>query len=216
MSDKITSLNNFSTEYRMLTETDKREFSKIVSKLLNETFIVKDKESDRADYLFARENIILFTSYFEITDYEFINDRYNELCYIKTTENRNRVKLYKFDTAIILILRQFYYIKRREVATDNKVVIKLEDIIEKVKTSKIFKDEKKINAYKESLIKLRKHKIIDYTATTIDESLPILIYPSIQIIVQQDKLENITDRLSALRKESEDTGENIDENVDED
>ena len=126
------------------------------------------------------------------------------------------MKLYKFDTAIILILRQFYYIKRREVATDNKVVIKLEDIIEKVKTSKIFKDEKKINAYKESLIKLRKHKIIDYTATTIDESLPILIYPSIQIIVQQDKLENITDRLSALRKESEDTGENIDENVDED
>ncbi len=216
MSDKITSLNNFSTEYKMLTETDKQEFSKIVSKLLNETFIVKDKEADRADYLFARENNALFTSYFEITDYEFINDRYNELCYIKTTENRNRVKLYKFDTAIILILRQFYYIKRREVATDNKVVIKLEEIIEKVKTSKIFKEEKKINAYKESLIKLRKHKIIDYTATTIDESLPILIYPAIQIIVQQDKLENITDRLSALRKESEDTGENIDENIDED
>lgn len=216
MSNKINELDNFSTKYRLFNEGDRIAFSRIVSKLLSETFILKEKDSDRTDFLFARENSEIFLAYFEIIDYEFIYDRYNELCYIKTTENRNRIRLNKFDTALILIFRQFYYIKRKEVVSENKVMVQLEEIIEKVRTSKVFKDEKKINAYKDSLYKLRAYKIIDFSATTITENLTIQIFPSIQIIVQQDKIEEITARLLALKKDSEDTGDNLNEDVDED
>ena len=105
MSDKINALDNFNTGYKLFNEGDRRAFSRIVSKLLSETFILKEKESDRTDFLFARENNETFTAYFELIDYEFIYNRYNELCYIKTTENRNRVRLNKFDTALILITK---------------------------------------------------------------------------------------------------------------
>lgn len=216
MSDKINELDNFATKYRSFNEGDRKAFSRIVSKLLSETFILKEKDSDRTDFLFARENSEIFLAYFEIIDYEFIYERYNELCYIKTTENRNRTRLNKFDTALILIFRQFYYIKRKEVVSENKVMVQLEEIIEKVRTSKVFKDDKKINAYKDSLYKLRTYKIIDFSATTITETLTIQIFPSIQIIVQQDKIEEITARLLALKKDSEDTGDNLNEDVDED
>lgn len=207
MSDKTSALDTFVLEYKLFNEGDRQSFSKIVGKLLSETFIVKDKEADRTDFLFARENKVALSTYFEIIDYEFIYDRYNDLCYIKTMKNRNRIRLNKFDTALILIFRQFYYIKRKEVASENKVMVQLEEIIEKLRTSKIFKDDKKINAYKDSLYKLRAYKIIDFSATFINENLTIQIYPSIQIVVQQDKIEEITTRLLALKKESENTEE---------
>ena len=215
MRDKILALDEFNEKYRELNETNKKSFSRIVNKLIKETFIVKEKESDKSDYLYVLENKVLFTSYFEISDYELILDRFNDLCYIKTTENRNRVRLNKFTTCLLLILRQFYYTKRKEITADNQVVVQLEEIIEKVRTSKVFKEDKKINAYKESLPLLRNYKLIDYKASVINESLPIRILPSIQVVVPQDKLEEINTRLSAMKNMS-DEGDDIDENVDED
>lgn len=216
MSDKINALDVFNTDYRVLNEGEKSLFAKIVSKLLSETFIVKDKDSDRSDFLFARENSAMFASYFALIDYEFIYDRYNDLCYIKTTENRNRIRLNKFDTAIILIIRQLYYIKRKEVATENKVMIQLEEIVEKIRTSRIFNDDKKVTSYKDSLLKLRAYKIIDFSSTQITENLILQIFPSIQIVVQQDNLESIVARLTALKKDGESTGDETDEIIDED
>lgn len=216
MSDKINALDNFVTEYKLFNEGDKKSFSKIVGKLLSETFIVKEKDSDRVDFLFAREYSVAFSAYFEIIDYEFVYDRYNELCYIKTTENRNRIRLNKFDTALILIFRQFYYLKRKEVVSENKVMVQLEEVIDKIRTSKIFKDDKKVNSYKDTLYKLRVYKIIDFSATMITENLTIQIFPSIQVIIQQDNIEDITARLLALKKNGEDTGDEFDEDTDED
>ena len=215
MRDKILALNEFNEKYRELNETNKKTFSRIVNKLIKETFIVKEKELDKGDYLYVLENKALFISYFELSDYELVLDRFNDLCYIKTTENRNRVRLNKFTTCLVLILRQFYYIKRKEITADNHVVVQLEEIIEKVRTSKVFKEDKKINAYKESLPLLRNYKLIDYKASVINESLPIRILPSVQIVVPQDKLEEINARLSAMKNMS-DEGDDIDENVDED
>lgn len=215
MRDKILALDEFNEKYRELNETNKKTFSKIVNKLIKETFIVKEKESDKSDYLYVLENKALFLSYFELSDYELVVDRFNDLCYIKTTENRNRVRLNKFATCLLLIFRQLYYIKRKEITTDNQVVVQLEDIIEKVKTSKVFNEDKKINAYKEALPLLRNYKIIDYKASIINESLPIRILPSIQVVVPQDKLEEINARLSAMKNMS-DEGDDIDEKIDED
>lgn len=215
MRDKIIALDEFNEKYRELNETNKKTFSRVVNKLIKETFIVKEKEADKGDYLYVLDNKALFISYFEISDYELILDRFNDLCYIKTMENRNRVRLNKFTTCLVLIFRQFYYTKRKEITTDNQVVVQLEDIIEKVRTSKVFKDDKKINAYKETLPLLRNYKLIDYKASVINESLPIRILPSIQVVVPQDKLEEINARLNAMKNIS-DEGEDIDENVDED
>lgn len=216
MNDKTTALDSFYNGYKKLNETDKKLFSKIVNKLLSDTFIIKDKSSDRTDYLYARDNVSTLTSYFTLTDYEFIYDRYNELCYIKTTENRNRVRLDKFDTALILVFRQFYYIKRKEVSVDNRVIVQLEEIKEKINTSKIFEKDKRITPYDVSLRKLRTHKIIDYSATKITDNLTIQILPSIQIIVQQDSLEDITTRIRALKNITEDVGDETDEDTNED
>ena len=145
-----------------------------------------------------------------------VYDKYNEVCYIKKQENKYREKLSKFDTVIILILRKLYYLKRKEAASGGRAVVQLEEIIEQVKSTKIFRDDKKVNSYRDSLLKLRKYKVIDFSATNITEELVIRILPTIQVIIQQDSLDDLTDRLTALKKEEGDEGEREDEEIDED
>lgn len=216
MSNKSVNAENFAEEYKTLKDTEKVVFSKVVNKLLGETFLVKEKTEDKDDFYFFCENLALFTNYFAIIDYEVVYDKYNNVCYIRKQENKYREKLTKFDTALILILRQLYYLKRREASSDGKAVVQLEEVIEKIKSSKIFSDDKKVNSYKDSLIKLRKYKVIDFSATNITEELIICILPTIQIIIQQDNLDEITARLIALKKDMGDTEEIGDEDADED
>ena len=216
MSDKIDALDSFSNTYRMLKETDKKNFSRIVSKFLKETFILKELDEDRDDFFFCSENKEMMISYFELIDYEFVYDMFNSLFYIKTTEDRNRVRLSKFDTAFILILRKMYFIKRKEITSDNKIVVLLSEIMEEVKTSKIFSDDKKVSNYDETLRKLRNYKIINYIATKIDENISIQILPSILIIVSSEKIDEIIAKINGLKKET--IGEEVeeDENINED
>ena len=47
MRDKILALDEFNEKYRELNETNKKTFSRIVNKLIKETFIVKEKELDK-------------------------------------------------------------------------------------------------------------------------------------------------------------------------
>lgn len=215
MRDKNTSAEEFRQLLAALNDTDKARFSKLTNVLINHTFIIKDKESDRDDYFFLRTNRDLFTAFFELIDYEFVYDQYNEIIYIKTAENRNRVRLNKFETALVLILRQFYYRKKKEATSEGKTMVTLEEIKDKLSTSQVFKDDKKISVYEAALRKFRQHKIIDFASAKIDENTSFQILPSIQIIVPQDRLEDIIAKLSALRFAEADGGDNY-ENTDED
>lgn len=214
--NKANNAEQFLQEYLMLKDSEKATFSIIVNKLLGESFLVKEKQEDRGAFFFVCENLALFVHYFSIIDYEVVYDKYNEVCYIKKQENKYREKLSKFDTVIILILRKLYYLKRKEAASGGRAVVQLEEIIEQVKSTKIFRDDKKVNSYRDSLLKLRKYKVIDFSATNITEELVIRILPTIQVIIQQDSLDDLTDRLTALKKEEGDEGEREDEEIDED
>ena len=206
----------FLQEYLMLKDSEKTIFSRIVNKLLGESFLVKEKQEDRDDFYFVCGNLSLFVYYFAIIDYEVVHDKYNEVCYIKKQEIKYRERLTKFDTVIILILRKLYYLKRKEATSGGRAVVQLEEIIEQVKSTKIFRDDKKVNSYRESLLKLRKYKVIDFSATNITEELVIRIFPTIQVIIQQDSLDDLTTRLTALKKDEGDEGEQEDEEIDED
>lgn len=215
MRDKIASLEAFEREFRLLRESERAAFSRVVNELQNQTFIVKEKEADRGDYLFLRTHKNVFEPFFELIDFEFVHDPYNELFYIKTSENRNRLHLSKAETAIVLILRQLYYLKKKEVTSEGKTMVTLSEIVEKLRAAQLFRDDIKITVYREIMMRLRQYSIVDYVASRIDENTTLQILPSIQVIVPQDKLEDIIGRLNALKKEDSEGGED-NENADED
>ncbi len=202
MASRNQFVKTFSDTYSLLGETNQADFSRIFSKLMNQNFILKECDDDRKDYFFLMENKDLFSNFFSIVDYELIYDSSNHCFYLKTLENRNRVRLTKFDTAVLLILRKLFHSKRREITSDNKVLITLDELIEQVRTTQIFVPEKKISAYSETLRKLRTHKIVDYSGSKIFTEMNIQILSSILIVVPQENIDEVLTRLEALKVDS--------------
>ncbi len=200
MGNKIRQIEEFSERFKQFKEIEEKNFSRIFSRLMGETYILKGEEEDNFDYFFLKENRDLFENFFALIDYEFIIDPTNSLIFIRTTENRNRLRLTKFDTAVILILRKLFYLKKKEILSEDKVIILLEEVMEQIRTTQVFDKEIKLSSYKASLMKLRQHKVIAYESPVIEENMSIQILPSIQIIIPQDKLEEIVARINALKK----------------
>jgi hypothetical protein len=218
MNTKIESLDAFGNDYRALSEGERNLFSKVAGKLLAETFLVKSKDTDKADFYFVSENKSAFVSFFEMLDYSLLDDPVNGLFYIQTNADRNRLRLSKFDTAIILILRRLYYEEKKEVTSDERTLVSLDAIMGNIRSSQIFKDEKRPSAYEASLRKLRAHKIINYSAKKLDETTTIEIYPSILVVVPSDSLEALSKRILLLKGEgnNDQVGGSDNENADED
>ena len=219
MIDKLTALDMFAENYRPLSETKKSEFARIVSRLLNSTFLFRGKEGDTNDFYAVIEKKELFASYLAMIDYDLICDEDNALVMIKNVEGRNRVHLNKFDTVVLLILRKLYNVKKGEVSFEDKVIVDVETIIEEVRTTQIFDDDKKANAYEDTFRKLRRHKIIDFAGSKVDENMNIQILPSILVILPQDGLVDFAKRLEAFRvkdekENAEEAISNEDENAD--
>ena len=72
MANKNYFLDTFVDNYRKIPETKQDDFSRIVSRFLNETFILKEVEGDWADYFFVQDYRDTFESYFALIDYAFI------------------------------------------------------------------------------------------------------------------------------------------------
>lgn len=201
MSNKVKIARNLADSFEALTETECNKFSRLVNKLLRETFILKNKDSDKMDYYDISAHFYLYFDYFALMDYELINDTNHSLFYIKTLQDRNRVQLYKFETVVALILRRLFYSKAKEINSNGKIIVSLDEIIDQMKIAQIYKDEKKITSFTQCLRLFRRYKIVDFAASKIDENTQIEIYPTIQIIIPQDSIEDIALRINSLKKE---------------
>ena len=201
MIDKIKFSSEFEKEYEVVSETERNEFSRLENKFLKDTFIIKEKESDTKDYYKILGNKNLFLNYFGIIDYELCHDVSNGIFYIKTMQDRNRITLYKFDTVLLLILRKLFYIKSKEISSDNRVIVTVDEIMNQMRISQMYKDDKKATVYDNSLRLFRRYKIIDFSSSKINENTVIEIYPTIQIVVTQENIEDLTLRMNALKKD---------------
>lgn len=65
----------------------------------------------------------------------------------------------------------------------------------------MYKDDKKATVYDNSLRLFRRYKIIDFSSSKINENTVIEIYPTIQIVVTQENIEDLTLRMNALKKD---------------
>lgn len=198
----------FSESYGLLKEKEKEDFSRIANKLIHETFIIKGKESERNDYYFVQENMTLFKLYFAVIDFEVINDIGKGIIFIRTTADHNRVRLTKFETVILLILRRFYYKKSKEITSTSKIIVSVEDISAEVRASQIFSRDKQLANYRDALKSLRQYKVVDYEKRNIQPESNIEILPSILLVITQDDINEIEARLNDFAK---DKGEEADE-----
>ena len=203
MIDREKSLETFASDYFAFTEGNRDRFSKAINRLLGETYLVREKDEDEQDFFFLAEHKEMVQCYFSIIDYDFEVDFTNGLAYIKTTENRNRVRLNKLDTAVLFVLRVLEIEAKKQVTSQDKVIVTLEQVVEQLKIAGLLDYAKRPSFYLDTLRKLKAHKIIDFRAANLSSEMPIQIFPSIHVLIPPEELETIIAKLKELSNADE-------------
>ncbi len=210
MEEKNDIVERFALAYKELRDASKDDFARICSKLLNETFIVKSKKFDQFDYYFLQEHLSLFRDYFALTDYRVDFDQPHGFFALATEEDRSRIKLSKFETILLLLLRLKYYENSKTVGAGEDSLIFLDELIESVSSSSIFHPEKKMTEYDLALKKLRRAKVIDFKGSKLEVGMQIQILPTILAVLGQNDIDLITAELQSFVKEKGGNDENAD------
>ncbi len=203
MADKNETAESFVSEYKRMGDGEKQEFARVVSKFLNDTFILKNKKTDAYDFYFVQERRSLFSSYFALTDYALEFDQERGFFYISTEEDRSRVRLNKFETVLLLLLRLKYYENSKTAASADDNTITVEELVEKVNQTNIFHPIKRMTEYDLSLKKLRRSKVVEFKGTKLEAATRMVILPTILVVLGQNDIDLIVAELAAFSKKEE-------------
>ena len=181
--------------YIELTDTRKNTFSRLCNKLLNDNFIYAYKQDDRNDYYEILSMKSLIENYFSMIDFDLIHVDTYKLFYIQTNADRNRMKLKKLETVIVLVLRLLYHKGSLNVNSSSDIQTTLGKMIIEINQTGIFKTQISMTDYLEALRLLKRFKLIDFTFKDFKEDNVIIIYPTILYVAKVDTIDMLNDKL---------------------
>lgn len=187
----------FYEEYLKCTDTKKNTFSRLCNKLMNDNYIYGQKAEDRQDYYSILEYKSMLENYFSLIDYDLLHDDNYKIFFIKTNADRNRLKLKKLDTVILLILRYLYYKGSLNITSSSNITTTISDLNNELNKTGIFKSPITMTEYKNSFSMLKRFKVIDFQCTDFKEDNIILIYPTILYIVRSEDITVLQQRISS-------------------
>ena len=181
--------------YIELTDTRKNTFSRLCNKLLNDNFIYAYKQDDRNDYYEILSMKSLIENYFSMIDFDLIHVDTYKLFYIQTNADRNRMKLKKLETVIVLVLRLLYHKGSLNVNSSSDIQTTLGKMIIEINQTGIFKTQISMTDYLEALRLFKRCKLIDFTFKDFKEDNVIIIYPTILYVAKVDTIDMLNDKL---------------------
>ena len=193
---KSEALKQFNDEYSKLKDSDREQFTKIALKLLDETFIVREKESERKDYSNARDLIPSLRPYFAILDFALNHDSEKGIIFIKTELDSNRVRLNKLETVTTLVLRSIAYDESRKASINSQIITNVNHIASEISKTEIYNafDGKSVE-FRNVLKALRKYKLIDFNGDLSIGTTPIIIYKTISLVVNSVSIDELNERI---------------------
>lgn len=181
-------------EELMESVAEREKFRVAANKLLNQCFLLKKKEDTRKDYIYVRENMILFGQYFDFLGYKVrINEDQGVIALVGDYET-GRLQLTKIESIVLLILRLLYIEKRKEISSSYEdVVVLMEEIREKYSLLKIKSKPVMDKGMEKRMISLfRKYNIIKNLDADVNQAdTRIVIYPSVLMAVTVDDINEL-------------------------
>ena len=197
----------YAKDYIELTDTRKNTFSRLCNKLLNDNFIYAYRQEDRNDYYEILSTKKLIENYFSMIDFDLVHVDSYKLFYIQTNADRNRIRLKKLDTVIVLVFRLLYHKGSLDINSSSDISTTLGKMITEINQTGIFKSQPSMTDYMESLRLLKRYKLIDYNFKDFKEDNVIVIYPTILYVAKVDSINMLNDKLKtyiAVKGDDED------------
>jgi hypothetical protein len=199
---------DFYNRFVKLTEAQKENFSRICNRILNANFIMKRKAADNSDYYFIIEHFTIFQSYFALMDYSLIHYESDSIITINTDLDRNRIRLKKVESVMLLVLRYLYHQKLKEINQFDKIMVSIGDIHNEIEKTNIYGSRLRITELESSLRLLKRFNIIDFISTNFaNDDTQIEIYPSILYVVKIEDIKDLTTKLKSYKLEVDEDDE---------
>lgn len=200
------------------TSANKEKFMKISNKLLNNSFLLKNKS--REDYAFFEQNKHSFEEFFSKIGYEVKTFQTQGIVQLLNNfEQGNKLKLKKYQSILLLLLRRRFIEEKSKITEQSEVYITIGNLQDLY--SGLYDNSKKtldITRLRECLTLFKKYQLIDMNksinSTNYIDDIAIEIHPTISLALIAEDFKDIikeTDNVlnSYLKGESQDE---VDEN----
>jgi len=195
----------FFNQFQKLTETEKEKFSRICNKILDKNYIIRQKDSDKEDYFFVVGHLTLFQNYFMLMDYMVTHYEADQVVALSTEANRNRIRLRRNDTIMLLVLRLLYQKKSKEATQLNQILVSVKDIQEELDRTSLFKGKIPKTELQTTMRMLKSYSLIDFQSSNlINDDTRVEIYPSLLRVVNIDDMTKLETQLSAYSNGGDD------------
>lgn len=190
----------FNEQYQKLTDSQQESFSRIALRLLDETYLIREKEADRKDYSKASDLINVLRPYFAIIDFDVFADRERGVIYIRTQKDSNRIRFLKMETIIALILRYVYDDESRKASINSTISTTVGHLAQEIQKTEIYADfDGRGRDFREALKSLKRYKLIDFDGDLTLGTTPIKIYRSVLLVIDTDSLDVLKARLDKFK-----------------
>lgn len=204
---KSEAIKQFNEQYQKLTDSQQEAFSRIALRLLDETYLIREKEADKKDYSKASDLINVLRPYFAIIDFDAFADRERGLIYIRTQKDSNRIRFLKMETIIALILRYVYDDESRKASINSMISTTVGHLAQEIQKTEIYADfNGRERDFREALKSLKRYKLIDFDGDLSLGTTPIKIYRSVLLVVDTDSLDVLKARLDKFKGGASDEG----------
>lgn len=193
-------------DYDALKETDKEQFARTLSLLFEQTFLVRDvwdsKEQrlvGNREYRFADRMRPLLEEYLHVSGWALQVDSHRGVIALYNRFGRNRLALDKLTTYALFTLRLIYDEHMERVSQRREIVIALREVIEKLHTFGVVDKRLPVSQLQATMMRLRRLSVVErIEGEGVEADSRWLLYPSIRLIVPDDRVNLIFENLETL------------------
>ncbi|MDD6258436.1 MAG: DUF4194 domain-containing protein [Erysipelotrichaceae bacterium] len=179
-----------------MSDSEQILFKKSIRKLLDATFIVKDKDEKLYQFIARGSNRENISEYLRLIGYNLnVSDEQGvAMLYQDETDDENvglkRTNLQSFDGTQVKFLLVLWQAYLTQCSYENEVYLTVGEIIDKLRYYGITAELNQ-TSFKDTMIMLRKYSLIDFRGNDFTEELKIRLYPSLMFCMDLDQLKQV-------------------------
>ncbi len=206
-------------KYRHLSLAEQEQFSRLVNRLLSNTFLLVE-EYDPAEgitrvnreYIFVERNLELFREYLALAGFHLERDTNYGVIYLSSSYDSSRVHFDKLTTVMIYTLRLIYEEERAKLTLSREVIITIADLVNKMLIVGAVKKKPANFQLYQALRTLTRFRILQKLDGSLEESQTrLLILPTILFVVSNEQISNMAKLVDKREPEREDGMDEEDE-----
>jgi hypothetical protein len=117
-----------------IPEKSRREVPRIVNRLLGQTFLYQDADSDKDDYYFVHRYRSIFESLLGLAGFNLLHDDYHRIFQVVSEYGYSRARFKLDESLMIVVLRKLYEEKVEHLSLANDPVVTIGEVREEYRT----------------------------------------------------------------------------------